>query len=644
MNDRLMLLAEGLTKSFFQNATEVEVLKGVNLQLAVGEQVAIVGRSGSGKSSLLHLLAGLDSADSGSVKVDGVDLLAADANGRARIRREKMGFVYQQHHLLAEFSAQENVAIPQQLLGVGESSARQAARDMLALVGLEERLNHLPSELSGGERQRVAVARALVNKPQVVLADEPTGSLDRTSAELLMDLLSNLSRAQGTSFVVVTHDVSMLQRFDRVASLEAGILQPLSSLAESMRGTGTLSLWMAARLIIRGGRGFSRFVSWVSVIGLTLGVMSLTAVMAVMNGFDQELKQRLLGSVPHITMTNARSTERLLEFAQADPRIRQMAPYFQGFGVITQSGRSQPVTAVALTSAGFKAQPQLVNAMSEGALGSLGDVPNGVLMGKPLARALAVVPGDDLSLLLAVPRRESLGSTLLRLKIVGTFELGADPDYSLLLMNLDAKPMDDWQALGQTGLRLQLHDALAAQSVVDDLAPAAKLFAGQSEVAVSSWIDEYGDLFQAVALEKTLMGTLLLLVIAIAGFNIVAGQIMMVNDKRADIAILRTMGADQALVRNVFLLQGSLVGLVGTTIGLAVGVLVAQQVNEIVDALEWLSGRHLLEGSYFVTVPSQIHGSDLLLTGLAAGGLAVWAAWLPAHRASQMNPLENLKV
>jgi lipoprotein-releasing system permease protein len=401
---------------------------------------------------------------------------------------------------------------------------------------------------------------------------------------------------------------------------------------------------MAARLIIRGGRGFSRFVSWVSVIGLTLGVMSLTAVMAVMNGFDQELKQRLLGSVPHITMTNARPTERLLEFAQTDPRIRQMAPYFQGFGVITQSGRSQPVTTVALTSAGFEAQPQLVNALSEGALGSLADIPNGVLIGKPLARALAVVPGDDLSLLLAVPRRESLGSTLLRLKIVGTFELGADPDYSLLLMNLDAKPMDDWQALGQTGLRLQLHDALAAQSVVDDLALASNLFAGQSEVAVSSWIDEYGDLFQAVALEKTLMGTLLLLVIAIAGFNIVAGQIMMVNDKRADIAILRTMGADQSLVRNVFLLQGSLVGLVGTTVGLAVGVLVAQRVNEIVDALEWLSGRHLLEGSYFVTVPSQIAGSDLLLTGLAAGGLAIWAAWLPAHRASQMNPLDNLQV
>ena len=229
MNDGVMLTAQGLHKSFWQNSLEVPVLKGVDLQLVKGEHLAVVGRSGSGKSSLLHLLAGLDSADSGTVEIDGVDLLAADANGRARIRREKMGFVYQQHHLLAEFSAEENVALPQRLLGIGESLALKAAREMLALVGLEDRLSHLPGALSGGERQRVAVARALVNKPQVVLADEPTGSLDRASAEILMDLLSNLSRAQGTSFVVVTHDVSMLQRFDRVQSLDAGKLLPLHS-------------------------------------------------------------------------------------------------------------------------------------------------------------------------------------------------------------------------------------------------------------------------------------------------------------------------------------------------------------------------------------------------------------------------------
>ena len=411
-----------------------------------------------------------------------------------------------------------------------------------------------------------------------------------------------------------------------------------------MANAVTLNLWMAARLTLRGGRGFSRFVGWVSVIGLTLGVMSLTAVMAVMNGFDQELKQRLLGSVPHITLANAQPTNGLLEFAQTDTRVRQIGPYFQGFGVITQSGRAQPVTAIALTEAGFKAQPQLLNALSEGALALLEETPNGILVGAPLARALGTFPGDSLNLLLTVPRGESLGSTVLRAKVVGTFELGADPDYGLLLMSLAAKPMDTWGQLGQTGMRLQLHNALDAQSLVNSLAEAPNLWQGQSEVVLSSWVDEYGDLFQAVALEKTLMGTLLLLVIAIAGFNIVAGQLMMVSDKRADIAILRTMGADQSLVRNVFLLQGSLVGLVGTITGLAVGVLVAQYVNEIVDALEWLTGRHLLDGSYFVKVPSQIKGTDLLLTGLAAGGLAVWSAWLPAHRASQMNPLENLKV
>ena len=411
-----------------------------------------------------------------------------------------------------------------------------------------------------------------------------------------------------------------------------------------MANAVTLNLWMAARLTLRGGRGFSRFVGWVSVIGLTLGVMSLTAVMAVMNGFDQELKQRLLGSVPHITLANAQPTNGLLEFAQTDTRVRQIGPYFQGFGVITQSGRAQPVTAIALTEAGFKAQPQLLNALSEGALALLEETPNGILVGAPLARALGTFPGDSLNLLLTVPSGESLGSTVLRAKVVGTFELGADPDYGLLLMSLAAKPMDTWGQLGQTGMRLQLHNALDAQSLVNSLAEAPNLWQGQSEVVISSWVDEYGDLFQAVALEKTLMGTLLLLVIAIAGFNIVAGQLMMVSDKRADIAILRTMGADQSLVRNVFLLQGSLVGLVGTITGLAVGVLVAQYVNEIVDALEWLTGRHLLDGSYFVKVPSQIKGTDLLLTGLAAGGLAVWSAWLPAHRASQMNPLENLKV
>ena len=224
MSDQPVLRARGLYKSFYQSGEEVSVLRGTDLTVAAGEQVAIVGRSGSGKSSLLHILAGLDSADRGSIQVGDQEMSAADADTRAQIRREKMGFVYQQHHLLAEFSAVENVAIPQRLLGISEQQARQTATVLLEQVGLGHRLQHLPGALSGGERQRVAVARALVNKPRIVLTDEPTGSLDRDSAEQLMGLLSQLSREQGTAFLVVTHDLSMLERFDRVERLDGGIL------------------------------------------------------------------------------------------------------------------------------------------------------------------------------------------------------------------------------------------------------------------------------------------------------------------------------------------------------------------------------------------------------------------------------------
>ena len=229
MSEEVVLQAEGIHKSFKQNDENVAVLLGVDFSVTAGEQVAIVGPSGSGKSSLLHILAGLDSADHGSVCVAGEDMGAVYADERARIRREKMGFVYQRHHLLAEFSAVENVAMPQRLRGISDQNARQAAAALLEQVGMGHRLEHLPSALSGGERQRVAVARALVNKPSVVLTDEPTGSLDRDSAQQLMSLLSALSREQGTAFVVVTHDLSMLEQFDRVERLERGVLSPIKA-------------------------------------------------------------------------------------------------------------------------------------------------------------------------------------------------------------------------------------------------------------------------------------------------------------------------------------------------------------------------------------------------------------------------------
>ena len=219
-----VLRAISLKKSYRQGDTAVPVLKKVDFAVAEAERVAIVGRSGSGKSTLLHLLAGLDEPDEGTVEVAGVDLTRADVGERAALRNRLMGFVYQFHHLLPEFSALENVALPLRLGGNSRGESETLAQQMLDRVGLGARLKHLPSELSGGERQRVAVARALIGKPAVVLADEPTGNLDRENAEQTFSLMCELSDEQGTSFVIVTHDTSMLDGVHRVLKLVDGTI------------------------------------------------------------------------------------------------------------------------------------------------------------------------------------------------------------------------------------------------------------------------------------------------------------------------------------------------------------------------------------------------------------------------------------
>jgi lipoprotein-releasing system ATP-binding protein len=230
MNESTIILnAKGIEKRFAQGDASIEVLGGVDLSLAAGERVAIVGRSGSGKSSLLHVLAGLDDVNQGQIFVAGEPMAAASNDARTALRRKYMGFVYQQHHLLPEFSALENVALPLRLNGLSQTIAEQQSRKLLDRIGLGARLQHLPGELSGGERQRVAVARALIHQPKLVMADEPTGNLDTTSAAELMALMVELSESSGVAFLVVTHDPSMLHQFDRVLTLVDGKLQAVSA-------------------------------------------------------------------------------------------------------------------------------------------------------------------------------------------------------------------------------------------------------------------------------------------------------------------------------------------------------------------------------------------------------------------------------
>lgn len=224
---KLILEATGLRKTYTTGPQQVTVWQDIHLQVNAGETLAIVGASGSGKTTLLNALGGLDTVDEGQVLIDGKDLSSMNETQRTALRNQDIGFVYQFHHLLAEFSALENVMLPQLLAGKSQKAAKQRAQECLQQLGLGHRLNHTPAELSGGERQRAAIARALVNRPKLVLLDEPTGNLDQQTARQVEEVMLDLIKKSDTAFIMVTHDQELARRMNRCLQLKDLSLQPM---------------------------------------------------------------------------------------------------------------------------------------------------------------------------------------------------------------------------------------------------------------------------------------------------------------------------------------------------------------------------------------------------------------------------------
>ncbi len=298
--NKILLQCDNLCKRYQEGNVQTDVLHNVSFSIGEGEMMAIVGTSGSGKSTLLHLLGGLDTPTSGDVIFSGQPMSKLSTAARADLRNRELGFIYQFHHLLPDFSALENVAMPLLIGKKKPADIERQAKAMLQAVGLEHRSHHRPSELSGGERQRVAIARALVNKPRLVLADEPTGNLDARNADSIFQLLGELNVAQRTAFLVVTHDLQLAKRMQP----PAGDARWPSDRRPDPDGGRVMASPLSLLIALRFSRGRRRggmvsLISVISTIGIALGVAVLIVGLSAMNGFERELNNRVLAVVPH---------------------------------------------------------------------------------------------------------------------------------------------------------------------------------------------------------------------------------------------------------------------------------------------------------------------------------------------------------
>jgi lipoprotein-releasing system permease protein len=423
---------------------------------------------------------------------------------------------------------------------------------------------------------------------------------------------------------------------------------PLLGLLFNLCMKSNLSFYIGMRYAFsKRKEGFLSFISGFSFFAMALGVMTLIVVLSVMNGFDREIKNRLLNVIPHITITDhdGLSTDQInrlsFQLAQANPQIRSITPHLENHAMLAADNRQQAVVVRGISDSWASAD-LLRDKMLIGSIDDLQPRQFGILLGSQLIRQLGLSIGDQVELILPKLSVTPLGAfpRLKRMTVLGVFEVGAQVDTTTAYIHeLDARLLMRYQDT-YPGLQIQLHDAFSADAIIEQLAETLPVSLDRQ-----SWTSQMSTLFQAMRMEKTVVGLLLSVIIAVAAFNIIACLVLMVADKRKDIAVLRTLGARSDQIVKLFIIQGSAIGILGALFGLIVGCIVALSIGDIVSFVEFITGQSLFDPSIYMisALPSKLLLDDVLMVVFGATLTSLLATIYPAWRAGQILPAEALR-